>query len=101
MFGERVFQRPRIHVLTARHDHVVLTANDVKPARIVEIAHIAGTGHLVDDGLGATADVALGCQLTAHEDTAGHARSDWPAGLVEDANWAARDGSAHRIRGMA
>src|SRR6202007_879328 len=76
-------------------------ADDVQPARIVEIAHVTGAGHTVDDGFGATTGVVLRAQFTADEDAAGHARPDRSPVPVEDAHRAARDRSPHCFRGMS
>src|SRR6201997_4796707 len=95
MLGARVFARARIDVLATGDDHVVFPADDEQPARIVEIPHISGPGHAVDDGIGFPNNraprVALTRQLAADEDASGHAGTDGPAVFVEDAYRAAGD----------
>ena len=100
MFGERVFQCTRIDILAARDDHVVFAADDVQPSRIVEVAHVAGAGHAVDDGFTSAAGVSVRSQFTADEDAAGDTRPDRPAVSVEDAHRASRDRSSDRLRGV-
>ena len=100
VLGERVFNRTRVNVLSSGNDHVVFPANDEQPTRIIEIAHVAGAGHVVDDGFGAAAGVTLRRQLAADEYPSGDVWSDGLVVVVEDRHRAAGDRLADRFRGV-
>src|ERR1700743_2728294 len=99
MFGEAVLQPVRVDVLAARDDHVVLAADDVQPAGVVEVAHVAGAGEPVDYSLCFPGGVTR-AQVAADEEASGPPRPDGPAASAVDAHRASRDRSAHGFRSI-
>ena len=96
--GEGILDRTRIDVFSPGDDHVVFAADDEQPARSVEVAHVPGVHHVVDDVFGITARVAVERQVAADENSPGNVRSNGSAVLVENADRAADNRSAHRLR---
>src|SRR5204863_6424256 len=74
----------REDVLATGDDHVVVTALDGEPARLVESADVTGRDEPVDTVLVAAARVALERHRVADEDAAGLARCHVVALLIEE-----------------
>ncbi len=86
VFGKRVFDRAWIDVLAPGDNHVVFAADDEQPSRFVEVAHVPGVGHVVDDVFGAAASVGVEGQLAADEDAPDDVWPNGSAVCIEDAD---------------